>query len=168
MLAYLALSVFPAALLIAAVNDIYEFKIPNWASIILIVAYPAAGVALGAPVVLIIQGCALAGAALVIGFALFATKVLGAGDAKLFAASAPWIGLAGLPIYLVYTTLSGAFLAFVLLLFRNTPLLPVYAQAQWLMRLHQNKKEIPYAVAIAVGGLLSFSETPFFQLAFGG
>lgn len=168
MIAYFALSVFPAALLIAAMNDLYEFRIPNWVTVVLFAAYPAAGVALGAPATLIFQGCVLAGAALVVGFILFATKVLGGGDAKLFAATAPWIGLSGLPVYLLNTALAGAFLAIGLLLFRRTPPLPVYAQAQWLMRLHQTKNDIPYAVAIAVGGLLSFSETPFFQLAFGG
>ncbi|MFQ5562693.1 MAG: prepilin peptidase [Parvularculaceae bacterium] len=168
MIAYIALSVFPAALLIAAMNDLYEFKIPNWVSIVLLAAYPAAGVALGAPAPLIFQGCVLAAAALAIGFILYATKVLGGGDAKLFAATAPWIGLSGLPVYLLNMALAGAFLAIGLILFRRTPPLPVYAQAQWLLRLHQTKKEIPYAVAIAAGGLLSFSETPFFQLAYGG
>ncbi|MEK7264914.1 MAG: pilus assembly protein CpaA, partial [Pseudomonadota bacterium] len=95
-------------------------------------------------------------------------KFLGGGDAKLLAACAPWIGLAALGPFLVYTALAGGGFAVALILFRMTPALPVYAQAPWLMRLHQRPKDIPYAVAIALGGLLSFSQTPLFQLAFGG
>lgn len=162
------LSVFPAALIIAAANDLYEFKIPNWIALTLFVAYFAAGAALGAGPNLMIEGLILAGAALAVGFTLFAFNIVGGGDAKLFAAIAPWIGLSALPEFLVNMAFSGAALAIGLLVFRKTPALPIYAQAPWLMRLHQKPNDIPYAVAIAAGGLLSFPRTPLFQLAFGG
>lgn len=168
MIAYLILSVFPAALLIAAANDIYEFKIPNWISIILIVAYPAAGLAVGAAPHIILEGFLIGAALLAVGFALFAGKIVGGGDAKLLAATAPWLGMGGLGLFLFNTALSGLVLAFVMMMFRKLPMLPVYAHAPWLMRLHERKKDLPYAVAIASGGLLSFSQTPFFQLVFGG
>jgi len=168
MIAYLILSVFPAALLIAAANDIYEFKIPNWISIVLILAYPAAGLAVGASAQLLMEGFLIASAALVVSFGLFAAKFFGGGDAKLFAATAPWIGVGGLGTFLVSTAIAGMFLAFILIAFRKTPPLPVYVQAPWVMRLHQRKHDLPYGVAIAIGGLLSFSQTPFFQLVFGG
>lgn len=168
MFAYLMLSVFPAALLIAAANDIYEFKIPNWLSIILIVAFPAAGMAVGAPPPMIVEGLLLGAGMLTLGFALFALKIIGGGDAKLFAAASPWLGFSGLGAFLFYTALSGLFLAIAMSMFRKLPVLPVYAHAPWLIQLHQRKKDLPYAVAIAAGGLLSFSQTPFFQLAFGG
>lgn len=168
MLAYLILSVFPAALLIAAANDIYEFKIPNWLTIILICAYPVAGLAVGAAPELIVEGLLIGAGMLALGFALFALKIIGGGDAKLFAATAPWLGFGGLGIFLFNTALSGLVLAIVMAMFRKLPLLPVYAHAPWLIQLHQRKKDLPYAVAIAAGGLLSFSQTPYFQLVFGG
>jgi prepilin peptidase CpaA len=162
------LSAFPAALIIAALNDIYEFKIPNWVSIVLFVAYFAAGLGFSAGADILVEGAILACAALVAGFALFALRIVGGGDAKLLAACAPWIGFAALPAFLVYVALSGAALSIALLVFRRIPAPPFYEQTPWLLRLHQRPKDIPYGVAIAAGGLLSFSQTPLFQLAFGG
>jgi prepilin peptidase CpaA len=162
------LSAFPAALIIAALNDIYEFKIPNWVSIVLFGAYIVAGVGLGSGADVLVEGLLLGCAALAIGFSLFALRIIGGGDAKLLAACAPWIGLSALGSFMVNVALAGAALAVALLLFRRMPALPFYAQTPWLMRLYQRPKDIPYGVAIAVGGLLSFSQTPLFQLAFGG
>lgn len=168
MIAYLLLSVFPAALIIAAANDLYEFKIPNWISATLFCASFAAGAALGAPGAVLLQGAILAGAALAIGFTLFAFNVVGGGDAKLFAGVAPWIGLSGFVPFLFNMAFAGGVLALALILFRRSPPLPIYAHAPWIIRLHQEKKAIPYGVAIAAGGVLSFQNTPYFQLAFGG
>ena len=95
MLSLLLLSVFPAALLIAAANDLYEFKVPNWISIALFVAYLAAGPALGASASVMVGGLIAGAAALAAGFALFAFRIFGGGDAKLLAAIAPWIGVSG-------------------------------------------------------------------------
>ncbi|MEO1252376.1 MAG: prepilin peptidase [Pseudomonadota bacterium] len=168
MIAYLLISVFPAALLIAAANDIYEFKIPNWISITLIVGYPAAGLAVGASPAIIIEGLLIGAGTLALGFSLFAARIVGGGDAKLFAAIAPWIGAGAFGMFLFYTALSGLVLAVVMGAFRTLPVLPIYARAPWLLDLHSRGKDLPYAVALGAGGLLSFSQTPFFQLVFGG
>jgi len=167
-IAYLILSVFPAALLMAAANDIYEFKIPNWISIVMVCAYPAAALAVGASPQIILEGLLIGVSVLAVGLALYAGKIIGGGDAKLFAATAPWIGISALGVFLFYTAIAGLVLFFVLRMFRKLPILPVYAHAPWLIQLHQRKKDLPYAVAIAAGGLLSFSQTPLFQLIFGG
>ncbi len=168
MFAYLMISVFPAALLVAAANDIYEFKIPNWISITLICAFPAAGMAVGAAPSVILEGLLIGAGALAVGFALFAGRIVGGGDAKLFAAITPWIGVGALGSFLLYTAIAGLVLAIVMGAFRTLPVLPIYARAPWLMELHARSKDLPYAVALGAGGLLSFSQTPFFQLVFGG
>lgn len=168
MIPLLFLAAFPAALLIAAMNDLYEYKIPNWVSAVLFLSYFAAGLGLGASASMMLEGFLFGCAALVVGFGLFAGKFLGGGDAKLIAACAPWIGPAALMPFLFNTALAGGAFAVALVMFRKMPALPVYAHAPWLMRLHQRPKDIPYAVAIAIGGLLSFSQTQLFQLAFGG
>lgn len=168
MIPTLFLSAFPAALLIAAMNDLYEYKIPNWVSIVLFFSYFAAGVGLNAPASMLIEGFLFGCAALAVGFGLFATKVLGGGDAKLIAACAPWIGLSALAPFLVNMALAGGAFAVILFTFRKFPPPAVIVSAPWLMRLHQRPKDIPYAVAIAIGGILSFPQTPLFQLAFGG
>ena len=168
MISLVFLSAFPAALIIAALNDLYEFKIPNWISLVLVASYFVAGVGLGASASMLLEGLLLGCAALVVGFSLFALKIFGGGDAKLLAACAPWLGLSALGGYLFNVAIAGAALAIVLMLFRRAPALPFYATSPWLMRLHERPKDIPYGVAIAAGGHLSFSQTPLFQLAFGG
>lgn len=168
MIAYLMISVFPAALIVAAANDIYEFKIPNWVSLVLVGAYPLAGVALGAPASVIFEGLLVGAGGLALGFALFAGRIVGGGDAKLFAATTPWIGLAAMGEFLLYTAVAGFFLAIAMSMFRKLPILPVYSRAPWLIELHGRAKDLPYAVALGAGGFLSFSQTPLFQLAFGG
>lgn len=167
MFSLLILSVFPAAMIIAAFNDVSEFKIPNWVSVALFCSYFAAGLALGADLATLIEGLMLSSIFIVIGFFLFAINIFGGGDAKLLAATAPWIGLSGLALFLLNVALAGGILALFLIIFRKAPALPIYAQAPWLLRLHQRPKDIPYAVAIAIGGLLSFKSIPFFILAFG-
>jgi prepilin peptidase CpaA len=168
MIPLIFLSAFPAALIIAAMNDLYEFKIPNWVSIVLFCSYFAAGLGLGASPSMLLEGFLIGCAALVVGFAMFAGKLVGGGDAKLLAACAPWIGLSSIAPFLFNMAVAGGFFALTLILFRRAPALPVYAQAPWLLRLHQRPRDIPYAVAISLGGLLTFSQTPLFQLAFGG
>ncbi|WP_375211285.1 A24 family peptidase, partial [Hyphococcus sp.] len=105
---------------------------------------------------------------LLVCFGMFAAGWIGGGDAKLFAATAPWLGLGSLGVFLFNTAIAGLFLAISMAMFRKLPVLPVYAHAPWLMRLHERKKDLPYAVAIAAGALLSFSQTPYFQLVIGG
>jgi prepilin peptidase CpaA len=168
MIPLIFLSAFPAALIIAALNDLYEFKIPNWVSAVLFCSYFAAGLGLGAEPAALLEGFLFACAALVVGFGLFAARILGGGDAKLLAAIAPWIGPAALAPFIINMAVAGGAFSIALIAFRKAPALPVYAQAPWLLRLHQRPKDIPYAVAICAGGLLSFSQTPLFQLAFGG
>ena len=166
--AYLILAVFPASLIIAAANDVYEFKIPNWLNLILFTAYPIGGFVIGAPTPLVFEGLLIGAGFLALGFGLFAIKIIGGGDAKLFAATAPWIGLHALGNFLFYTALAGMVMAIVMGIFRKMPIMPVYAHAPWLMELHKRKRDLPYAVAIGAGGLLCFQQMPYFQFVFGG
>lgn len=168
MIVYFALSIFPAALVVAAANDLYEFKIPNWISVVLVVAYPVAGLAAGASAGLLLEGVVVGAAALAVGFTLFCFNVIGGGDGKLLAATALWIGLSQIGWFLFYTSIAGLGLIIALLTFRSLPIFPFYARAPWVLQLYDRKKDVPYGVAIAGGGVVSFSQTPFFQLVFGG
>jgi len=139
----IVLSCYPAALIIAAFNDLYEFKIPNWVSILLIVSYFLSAIFLLPPPTAMFESLMLSIGALIVGFILFARSIIGGGDAKLFAASVLWIGFPGFAVFLLNMALAGAFLALFLLLFRKTPALPIYAHAPWLLRLHQRPRDIP-------------------------
>ncbi|MEL6359749.1 MAG: prepilin peptidase [Pseudomonadota bacterium] len=162
------LAIFPACLIISALTDVYEFKIPNWVSLTLWLGYFPAALLLGAPGELVLQSTFFGFAVFVVCFGLFAVKFFGGGDAKLLAAAAPWIGLSAFVPFLFSMALAGGAVAIFLIAFRKMPVLPVYAHAPWLIRMHQNKHELPYAVAISAGGLWTFPQTPLFQIAFGG
>lgn len=167
MLSFFFLSIPPAAWIVAALNDIRALRIPNWISLALIGVYPIAALFLGLSLGDIGASMLLGFIMLLIGMGLFALKVLGGGDAKLIAASAPWIGVTAIWIFLFKVALIGGGLAVALLMFRKSPLLPVYAQAPWVLKLHQSGKQIPYGIAIAVGGLWSLPQTAIFIAVFG-
>ena len=111
-------------------------------------------------------GAALSGAGF---WTLRAGRIVGGGDAKLFAAITPWMGAGALGSFsLLYTAIAGLVLAIVMGVSETLPILPIYAHAPWFIELHNATNDLPYGVAIGAGGLLSFSQTPFFQLVFGG
>ncbi|MEM9705331.1 MAG: prepilin peptidase [Pseudomonadota bacterium] len=168
MIALLAIASFPAALIIAAMNDIYEFKIPNYVPVLLGAGFLVTSLALRADARIVLDCLMIATAALVVGFGLFARRIIGAGDAKLFAATMLWVGSSAIIPFLFNIAIGSVILTLSLLVFRKAPAFPVYAQAPWLLRLHQEPKDIPYAVAICIAGLLTFPELVFFRLAFIG
>ena len=167
MLSYLLLSIPPAAWAVAALNDIKALRIPNWISLFLIGSFPVAALAFGFTLSEFLTALLMGAGMLVVGFSLFSLNLFGGGDAKLLAASAPWIGMSAMVIFLYKVALMGGLLALALLMFRKTPLLPVYAHSDWIMKLHQSGKHIPYGVAIAAGGLWTLPDTLIFSSVFG-
>ena len=91
MISLVFLSAFPAALIIAALNDLYEFKIPNWVSLMMVASFFVAGIAMRAPASAIFEATMIGFGALVVGFILFARNIFGGGDAKLLAATVLWV-----------------------------------------------------------------------------
>jgi len=151
----LALSlVFPALLLWAAASDVARFEIPNAIPLALAAAFPPFGVAAAMSMSEIALHFGVGLLALAAGAALFFARLLGGGDAKLIAATAIWTGAAGLPRFLVAMALAGGVLALLLVLYR---LLPAPSGTGLLRRLHERRREAPYAVAIGGGGLVWYA-----------
>jgi len=100
---------------------------------------------------------------LVAGFAFFAARFVGGGDAKLFAAVALWFGFGDLLSYVLIASLAGGALTLLILALRRVPL-PVTGRP-WLMRLADPRAGIPYGVALAVGALVLLPQTEIFRLA---
>lgn len=144
--------IFVAGLVDAAVSDLRAFRIANRSSLILLAAFVPAAVATGFEWRdwLIHLGAGLG--LLVIGALLFFRGVWGGGDAKLLPAVAVWIGLAGLPRFLVVMALAGGVLAVLALLARRFALGPPGPLRRWGERLAE-AGHVPYGVAIAAGGL---------------
>jgi prepilin peptidase CpaA len=154
---YLLVLVFPVLVVAAALRDLTSYIIPNWLSLALVAAFLPAALASGLSPQQI-GLCAAAGAGgLVAGMVMFALGWIGGGDAKLFAASALWIGWPACLTYAAYTGIAGGVLAVALLSLRSAmvkPYLP--AGPRWFGRLTEPGEGVPYGVAIAAGALAAF------------
>jgi prepilin peptidase CpaA len=131
---------FQLLLMAAALSDARSYRIPN----------PIPAALLGTFVLLMLAGGAGAaplvalaafGLAFAFGLGLWWFGVWGGGDAKLVAAVAPWVGLAGLPRLVVVMALAGGLLALAVLL--KARLSPSAAE---------RPRHVPYGIAIAVAG----------------
>jgi prepilin peptidase CpaA len=164
---FLILAIFPAAMTLAAVTDLFTLTVPNRIVIALALLYflaaPLAG--LGLADIGVHAGLALA--ALTLGFALFSLGLVGGGDAKLFAASCLWLGPQAIIPYALYAALIGGALALLLLFWRAQPLPALLASKGWLVRLHSPNEGMPYGIALAAAGLLAYPHSPF-MAALGG
>jgi prepilin peptidase CpaA len=115
-------------------------------------------------------GLHLAAGALVLAvtFVLFAMGGMGGGDAKLLAATAVWMGL-GMPLveYLVYASMIGGLLTLLILSYRKSMFQVLLGQNMFLRHFADDQKGVPYGIALGIGGLLAFADTPLVQWALG-
>ena len=153
----LPLLIFPALVITGALRDLVTYTIPNWLSVALIAGFPIAALAMGLPLPTVGLHVAIGFAALIAGMIMFALRWIGGGDAKLFAAAALWLGWPALMPYLAVTGLAGGALAVGLLGLRS-PMLRGYVLSgpAWFVRLAEPDENVPYGVAICIGGLVAF------------
>ena len=149
-----SLLLFAGALIWAAGSDLLRLRIPNPVVLGIATLYPLH--VLSAPTAIDWPGAlAVAGLVFATGFALFASRILGGGDAKLLAAVALWAGPSQIVILLLSTAIIGGLLA----VFATTPLRVMLPYVVAAARLDADagqldKMQIPYGVAIAAGGLV--------------
>ena len=152
---------FAGLVIVAAMTDLATFTIPNWISVALAVAFIPASLLAGLPLSQIGIDVGVGVGMFVLGAVMFALGWIGGGDAKLMAASAIWLGLGGLPAFLVFTGLAGGALAMALLAMRSAWLRPLAAAGpSWTQRLATPGESAPYGVAIAIGALAAFVVHP--------
>ncbi|WP_295808231.1 prepilin peptidase [uncultured Nitratireductor sp.] len=158
--------IFPFCMVFAAISDILSMTIANRVSLILLAAFlvlaPFAGMEWAQ------IGLHLAAGALVLSatFVLFAVGGMGGGDAKLLAATAVWFGLSvALIQYLVLASVFGGILTVALVYFRNSPLAHFTGGNALLQHLANGKAGVPYGIALGIGGLVTYPETPLMQWA---
>lgn len=154
--------VFPALVIVAALRDATSYTIPNRISLALVAAFAVAAPVMGLTLPAIGQHLGVGALGLVLGMVMFALGWIGGGDAKLFAAAALWLGWPAAGTYGVMTGMAGGALALGLLTLRSGYLRPyVVTGPPWFSRLAEPGENVPYGVAIAVGALLAFPESPF-------
>ncbi len=157
-------SLFPLAMIVAAVSDLRSMTISNRLTAGLALAFPVVALWCGTELSQIALHMSAGFAMLVVGYAFFAFGWIGGGDAKLFAATALWLGWTPLFEYAFYASLLGGGLTFLIVLCRGVPLPDWLRRQTWLARLHNAKEGIPYGVALGMAGLLIYPATPLVPL----
>ena len=104
--------------------------------------------------------------ALSVTFAMFAIGGMGGGDAKLIAASSLWMGFSlNLLVYLIASTMIGGVLTLLILSYRNSPLADLTGRNMFLRHFADRKAGIPYGLALGLGGLMTYPDSPLVQWA---
>jgi prepilin peptidase CpaA len=110
---------------------------------------------------------AAGGAVLAIAFGCFAMGWIGGGDAKLGAVIALWMGWADALAFVGYASVFGGILTLLLLGFRQT-VVPVFViRHVWVQRLHEQGMGVPYGIALAVAGVLTYWDSAWMNLVRG-
>ncbi len=161
----IALLLFPLLMAFAASSDLLTMRISNRLVLLIVIGFLVLALVVGMPLndpMAFLMHIACAAVVLVVGFALFAFGWIGGGDAKLAAATTLWLGFGQTLPFLVYAALFGGGLTLVILALRRLPLSPMIARFAWLERLHNNKSGVPYGIALAVAGIVVYSQSAIF------
>ncbi len=155
----------PFCLAAAAVTDLLSMTIPNRLSAAAVIAFfvlaPLAGMAWPAIGMSLVAALAV----FTVCFTLFAFNIMGGGDAKLLTAASLWFGFdPSLLVFLVLVAYAGGGVT-LLFLFLRSQSMTVLAMGIPLPASVVSEKKVPYGIAIALGGYLSFQDAPIVQLA---
>lgn len=159
LVAIVALSLFPAVMIAAALSDLATMTIPNRLSVVLLAGFIPAALLSGATLPTLGLCLAIGLAGLVAGAAMFALGWIGGGDAKITAAAGLWLGLSGAPSFLAFTAVAGGLFGLSVLFARKWAQPWAVSGPAWMGRLLEPRGDIPYGVAIALGALAAFPQS---------
>lgn len=159
----LLLFIFPMLMAFAASSDLLTMRISNWLVLLLVAGFAIAAIATAMPLEQVGMHLVAALLVLTVGFTCFAFGWIGGGDAKLAAATALWLGFGLTLPYLTYAGLIGGALTLLILVLRQLPLPPSWARYEWLDRLHNPTSGVPYGIALAIAGMLTYTNTTIFS-----
>lgn len=162
-MATIALLFFPLGMAFAASSDLLTMRISNKLVLLLVAGFCITAMAINLPLQQFAMHVVAALIVLVAGFTFFALRWVGGGDAKLAAATALWLGFGLTLPYLLYAAVLGGVLTLLILALRQMPLTPFLARYRWLERLHDRKSGVPYGIALALAGLMTYSNSVIFE-----
>lgn len=154
---------FPAIMAFAASSDLLTMRISNKLVLLLCAGFVAMALFTELPLQQFAMHILCAAIVLVVAFGMFAMRWIGGGDAKLAAATTLWLGFGLTLPYLLYTGILGGALTLAILALRRLPLPAMLARHEWVDRLHNPKQGIPYGIAMAMAGLLTYSNSAIFE-----
>jgi prepilin peptidase CpaA len=155
--------VMPCLALLAALSDLFSYRIPNALTIAVAAAFAPVAFLAGVPALQIGMGVGCGVAVLVVAFLLFNLGWFGGGDAKLVAGLSCWFGPTAIQDFLLVTAVLGGVLALALLGFRALPPVPVRRNMPWISSLRDKRKGVPYGIALGASAILLNSETLVWQ-----
>lgn len=162
---FLLFLVLPFCLVFSFFHDIATLTIPNWVSILLASVFLPVALIARVDIVDIALHYGVGVLALGFGVVAFAVRLMGGGDAKLIAALAVWLGWQLVLPFLLIMAIAGGALALAILVGRRVnrdrpaPARPLIAPGILA------NGNIPYGVAIAVGGLYLMQDMAVFPRA---
>ena len=153
--------VFPFCMMYAALSDLLSMTIANRVSLLLVGTFAALALLTGMDLASIGWHLAAFAMVLLVTFVLFAIGGMGGGDAKLLAATSLWMGF-GMPLvgYLVTSAFLGGVLTLLILSLRNSGLAVLAGRNLFLRNLCGESAGVPYGIALGIGGLLTYPESP--------
>jgi prepilin peptidase CpaA len=164
-ISFAILLILPFCLATAAITDFLSMTIPNRVSAAAVIAFLVLAPLSGIPWPAIGMSILAALAVFAACFALFALNIMGGGDAKLLTAAAIWFGFDhSLLVFLVTVAYVGGGVTLLFLLIRSQAT-TVLAMGIPLPASVVTARKIPYGIAIAIGGFLSFQDAPIVGLA---
>ena len=158
------LLVFPALMAFAASSDLFTMTISNRVTLALVGGFLAMALISGMGLNDVLTHAGAAATVLAVTFVFFARGWIGGGDAKLAAATALWFGFDHLLVYLLYASIFGGALTLAMIRFRLMTLPQVFADQEWVKRLHRPDGGVPYGIALAAAALLIYPYTTWMQL----
>jgi prepilin peptidase CpaA len=164
MLDIASLTLFPALMAFAAASDLLTMTISNKISLLLVAGFLTLAALSGMSMHEVMSHFGAGAIVLAAAFCCFAMGWIGGGDAKLVAAIALWFGFGHLMDYLVYASIVGGALTFLIVQFRRWPLPAAFGAQQWVQRLHETNGGIPYGIALALGALMIYPETEWMKV----
>jgi prepilin peptidase CpaA len=153
------LAVLLVVLVHSAVSDILAFRIRNEVLAFGALAFLPAAFSIDMPAADIVAAIAASLAVLAAGFVLFALGVIGGGDAKLAALVVLWCGSGQAISFLSNSAVLGGLLALLLLAARRLLRGHGGDRLRAVASLQEGRREMPYGVALALGGLTVLPHT---------
>ncbi len=148
--------VFVVLVVFAMVNDYDCRRIPNPIPVGLALAFVPAGLIAGLDWTAFAIHVGVCVGVLALGLIPFSMGRLGGGDVKLMAAIGLWTGLDGLYPFALATAVAGGIMAVIVLVLRTPPGQAILIRVPLLQKGFGMGDQLPYAVAIGLGGLAVF------------
>lgn len=155
----------PMLLIMGGVSDLLTMTISNKLCLAMAGLFGVAALWFGLPAEQALMHVAAGFLVLVVCFGLFAAGWIGGGDAKFAAATALWVGFAGLLPYLLMASVFGGLLTVALIYLKAYPIPSLAVRLPFFARLQDRQTGVPYGIALAAAALLVLPDSAFWRAA---